>query len=59
MNSIAVAATAVLGFLAALVVLVLVTLAVGGQAAVGALVSAVTAPRHVRPAHRVRCRDNR
>jgi hypothetical protein len=42
-NPIAVAATVVLSFLAALVVLVLVTLAVCGQAAVAALVSAVGA----------------
>ena len=55
MNPIAVAATAVLGFLAAIVVLIVVTLAVFGQAAVAALVSAVRAlvsavatPRRVR-----------
>jgi hypothetical protein len=54
-NPIAVAATAVVSFLAALVVLVLVTLAVCGQAevaalvsAAGALVSAVAAPRRAR-----------
>ena len=41
MNPIAFAATAVLGFLAALVVLVVVTLAVCGQAAFAALLAAV------------------